>query len=105
MPKSSFLARQMARLPAARRTEVDELAQQIIDTNRLARLREDMGLTQTQMAGRLSINQASISQIEKRGDVRLSTLRRYVRALGGQLEIRVKVPKHADVLLTSGVTA
>ena len=101
MPKSSFLARQMTRLPKARQAEVDEMAQQIIDTNRLARLREDMGLTQTQMAGRLSINQASISQIEKRGDLRLSTLRRYVHALGGQLEVRVKVPKHRDVVLTS----
>ena len=101
MPKPSFLARQMTRLPEARHAEVDEMAQQIIDTNRLARLREDMGLTQTQMAGRLSINQASISQIEKRGDLRLSTLRRYVRALGGQLEVRVKVPKHRDVILTT----
>ncbi len=105
MPKSSFLARQMARLPTTRRADVDKLAQQIIDANRLARLREDMGLTQTQLAGRLSINQAAIAQIEKRGDVRLSTLRRYVRALGGQLEVRVKVPRHADVVLTSGVPA
>ena len=64
MPKSSFIARQVARLPEARRAEVDELAQQVVDTNRLARLREDMGLTQTQLAGLLSINQASISQIE-----------------------------------------
>ena len=101
MPKRSFIARQMARLPAARRAEVDDLAQQIINTNRLARLREDMGLTQMDMAGRLSIKQASISQIENRGDLRLSTLRRYVCALGGQLEIRVRVPKHRDVLLTT----
>ena len=105
MIKSSFLARQMSRLSAARQAEVEEIAQQIIDTNRLARLREDMGLTQTQMAGRLSINQSSISQIEKRGDLRLSTLRRYVRALGGQLEVRVKVPKHADVVLTTPAKA
>ena len=104
MRKSSFIARQMARLPAARRAEVDELAQQIIDTSRLTRLREEMGLTQTQMAELLSVKQASISQIENRSDPRLSTLRRYVRALGGCLEVRVKVPKHADVVLTAAAS-
>ncbi|MEK7413779.1 MAG: helix-turn-helix domain-containing protein [Planctomycetota bacterium] len=103
--KSPFLARQMSRLSAARRAQVAELAQQIIDTNRLARLREELGMTQTDVADVLSVKQASISQMEKQGDLRLSTLRRYVSALGCRLEIRVKVPKHSDVVLTSAVVA
>ena len=100
MSKSSFITRQLARLSENSQREVEELSQQIVDANRLSRLREEMGLTQVQMASLLSVKQASISQIENRGDPRLSTLRRYVRALGGQLEVRVKVPRHADVILT-----
>ncbi len=102
MPKMSYLDRKLTRLPADRRAKVDEMAEQIVEANRLARLREDMGLTQHDMADRLSVKQAAVSQIERRGDIRLSTLRRYVLALGGRLEVRVKIPRRADVVLGVG---
>jgi predicted transcriptional regulator/DNA-binding XRE family transcriptional regulator len=55
--------------------------------NSLKSLRELAKLTQAQMAARMNIGQAAISKIETRGDVQISTLQRYVEALGAQLRI------------------
>lgn len=53
----------------------------------LRRLRELAGLTQTDLATRLAIGQAAISKIENRGDVQISSLKKYVEALGATLRI------------------
>jgi transcriptional regulator with XRE-family HTH domain len=53
----------------------------------LSRLREQRGITQQELALRLGVRQATISGLERRRDVQLSTLRRVVEALGGMLEI------------------
>jgi predicted transcriptional regulator len=100
MPKTSYLDRKLAALPVDRRAKVDALAANIVESNRLSHLREKLGVTQSDLADRLSVNQAAVSQIERRGDLRLSTLRRYVAALGGRLEVRVKIPRHQDVVLS-----
>jgi DNA-binding XRE family transcriptional regulator len=56
----------------------------------LRRLREARGITQSQLAELMGVRQAAISKIERRGDVSLDTLRRFVQALGGVLEVKVK---------------
>jgi transcriptional regulator with XRE-family HTH domain len=53
----------------------------------LRELREAMGLTQGELAQRIEITQSQLSKMERRDDHRISTLRRYVQALGGSLEI------------------
>jgi transcriptional regulator with XRE-family HTH domain len=53
----------------------------------LRALREAMGLTQGELAQRIEITQSQLSKMERRDDHRISTLRRYVTALGGSLEI------------------
>lgn len=53
----------------------------------LSVLRRRVGLTQVELAARLAMSQSDLSKLEKRTDVRLSTLRRYVEALGGRLRI------------------
>lgn len=53
----------------------------------LKALRELAGLTQAEMAARLEVGQAAISKIERRGDVQISSLQRYVEALGAKLRI------------------
>jgi predicted transcriptional regulator/DNA-binding XRE family transcriptional regulator len=53
----------------------------------LRALRERAGLTQTDVATRLAVGQAAISKIENRGDVQISSLKRYVEALGATLRI------------------
>jgi transcriptional regulator with XRE-family HTH domain len=59
----------------------------------LARLREMRGVTQQELASRLGIRQASISGLERREDMQLSTLRRVVQALGGNVQIFAKFPE------------
>ena len=56
----------------------------------LAELRELRGASQGDLADALGVSQPNISRIEREDDVRVSTLSRYVEALGGQLEIRAR---------------
>lgn len=53
----------------------------------LPALRRRLGLTQVALAARVGMSQSDLSKLERRRDVRLSTLRAYVRALGGRLRI------------------
>ena len=53
----------------------------------LARIRADRGVTQVELATRLDRSQGNVSELERRADVYLSTLREYVEALGGELEV------------------
>ena len=53
----------------------------------LAALRRSHGLTQVELAARMGISQSDLSKLERRGDVRLSTLRAYTAALGGGIRI------------------
>lgn len=57
------------------------------DALALGRVRESRQLTQRDVAERLSVSQANVSRIEHEDDVYLSTLRDYVRALGGELRL------------------
>jgi transcriptional regulator with XRE-family HTH domain len=50
-------------------------------------LRELLGKTQQEVAALLERSQSQVSETERREDVRLSTLRSYVQALGGELEV------------------
>jgi transcriptional regulator with XRE-family HTH domain len=71
----------------------------------LGELRRQLDLTQVVVAERLDVTQENISQIERgEADVRLSTLSRYVEALGGRLEIRAAFPEET-VSLSVGPAA
>src|ERR1700760_261453 len=61
-------------------------------------LRDARQLTQVQMAQLLQISQGAVSKVERRTDMFISTLRNYVRAIGGDLEIRAVFPE-GDVLI------
>lgn len=69
----------------------------------LKALRELAGLTQIEMANRLKIGQAAISKIEHRGDVQISSLEKYVAALGAKLRIDAAFPSDGAIasLLTN----
>jgi transcriptional regulator with XRE-family HTH domain len=64
----------------------------------LAEVRKARALTQTRLAEILRVNQAAISKIEQRTDMYLSTLRSYVEAMGGSLEVRAVFPE-SEILL------
>jgi len=53
----------------------------------LADLRRELGVTQVEMASAANATQGQISSLENRDDHLVSTLRRYVEALGGELEV------------------
>lgn len=55
--------------------------------------RQIAGKAQTEIASALNINHPSASQIERQIDMYLSTLRSYVEAMGGELELTVAMPK------------
>jgi transcriptional regulator with XRE-family HTH domain len=60
----------------------------------LRRAREEAGLTQEEVAARLQTKKSAISRIENHaGDIRLSTLERYARALGRQLSLELRPPR------------
>jgi hypothetical protein len=54
----------------------------------LAELSKDFSLTQDTLAKTLNVKQAEISKIENRADMLISTLRNFVQAMGGDLEVR-----------------
>jgi transcriptional regulator len=58
---------------------------------RLATLREQFGKSQVELAEILGTSQPNVSQLERSEDLQLSSLARYVHALGGQLQINVVV--------------
>ena len=58
----------------------------------LAELRQARHLSQVQLAAELSIQQPAVAKIEKKTDMYISTLRRFIEAMGGQLEIRAHFP-------------
>ena len=65
----------------------------------LAELRRARGMTQTQVAHRLEIEQGAVSRLERRGDLYLSTLQDYIQALGGELRLVASFPD-ADIPLS-----
>lgn len=74
-------------LTPAQLAEVDRLvAQDLVELN-LRELRETLGKTQVEMAAAVDMSQSELSRSERREDHLLSTLRRYVEALGGELEV------------------
>lgn len=82
----------MAKLPTERRERIERRADEILaEIDGLAELRKLVELTQGQMAEALHVKQPTVHQIEKRADLYLSTLRRFVEAAGGELELRVRL--------------
>ena len=58
----------------------------------LAQIRQALKLSQTELGRELHIGQASVAKIEKRTDMYVSTLRRFIEAMGGELEIVARFP-------------
>lgn len=58
----------------------------------LAELRRAMELSQEELAAILHINQASVAKMEKRTDMYIGTLRRFIQAMGGELDIVARFP-------------
>lgn len=81
-----------------RRARIEAKKQSLREEMNLAEVRQALALTQATLAETLGVGQAEISKIENRTDLFVSTLRKYVSAMGGDLEIRAVFPDHAVTL-------
>jgi len=75
-------------------------AELIAEEMSLRELRKARKLTQARVAKALGITQDSVSRLEKRSDLLLSTLRKTVKAMGGDLRIVAEFPDRAPVVLS-----
>jgi transcriptional regulator with XRE-family HTH domain len=87
----NFKERQMKMLPE-RRARVEERVRKAIKEMALDELRSAREFTQAELSQVLKVDQGSISKLERRTDMYIGTLRRYIEAMGGSLQIRAVFP-------------
>lgn len=92
------LSQKIARLPAKRRAQVKARAAELIaEELSLQDLRKAMNRTQVELARTLNVGQDTVSRYEQRSDMLLSTLKDYVEAMGGELDLVARFPNRRPV--------
>ena len=96
----------IAQLPKARRERIESKAarlagEMIAHADSLGEFRKAMSKTQTEIARELGVGQVAVAQLEKRSDLLLSTLQRYVRAAGAELSLVIHTRQGSDIVLQS----
>lgn len=96
----------LAGLPKARREKIEanaaRKAREMIEyADSVSEIRRAMGKTQSEIARQLGVGQVAVAQLEKRSDLLLSTLRRYIRAAGAELSLVVRTKQGAEIVLQS----
>jgi predicted transcriptional regulator len=81
-------------LPPKRQKKIQAQAKTYIkEYKTLQELRKSLGITQNALADAQGVRQVNISNLERRTDMHISTLRKYVEALGCELEINIRISK------------
>ncbi len=86
----------LAALPAKRRAKVAKRAAELAT---LKDLRQAVERTQEDLAAELGVGQDTISRLEQRSDMLLSTLKRYVEAMGGKLNLVAEFPNRPPLVI------
>lgn len=87
-------------MPPERRARIEARAAELTDhVNTLAQVRKIAGKTQAQIAEQLGKKQPSVLKMERQADFYVSTLRRFVEAAGGSVEIRINLPGTNPIVL------
>jgi DNA-binding XRE family transcriptional regulator len=95
------LKQKLATLPHTRQKKIRRRTRALIQEEMTMReLRQARHLTQVELAKSLGVKQEQISRIEKRTDLHISTLRRSIEAMGGELILTAKFPDGTPVQLT-----
>lgn len=81
-----------AKMPVEARRRAQAKSEEMLRDVALDELREALRLTQESLAETLHVNQAAVSKMERRSDMLISTLRKMIEAMGGELEIRAILP-------------
>ena len=104
MPRT--LDKVIAALPNGERAKIEARARELIaEEMSLRKLRKAIGKTQTAVAKRLKVGQDAVSKIETRSDMYVSTLRHFIKAMGGELELVAQFPDRPPVRLEAIGTA
>jgi DNA-binding XRE family transcriptional regulator len=91
----------IGKLSPARRKKVEARAAELIaEEMTLRELRKARKLTQVRMAKKLGVSQDGVSRLEKRSDLLLSTLKKTVEAMGGNLSLVAEFPDRPPVVLS-----
>ena len=80
------------KMSPARKVRVAARTAQLLEEMPLQELRQARQYSQESLASALETSQSSISKLERRVDVYVSTLRRYIESMGGELEIIATFP-------------
>jgi len=86
----------MAAMPVKRRAKINDRAMELATLKDLRKAAEQ---TQEELAAALGVGQDTISRLEKRSDMLLSTLRHYVESMGGRLELVAQFPNRPPVVI------
>ena len=81
-----------ARMSSEAQARVAARAQAMLLEMQLQDIRKSRNVTQVELAHVLNVEQAAISKLENREDMYVSTMRKYIRALGGELQLVAKFP-------------
>ncbi|MGH1395356.1 MAG: helix-turn-helix domain-containing protein [Trichormus sp.] len=94
------LKEKLDELSPERRKKIEEESNLlIVEEMTRQQLRLALKMTQEQMAELLQIDQGNVSRLEQRTDLMLSTLRKYIAAMGGELRLVVEFPNRPPVSL------
>jgi DNA-binding XRE family transcriptional regulator len=95
------LDQKMNALSVSRRKKIAARAAELVaEEMTLQELRRARKVTQVRIAKELGIRQEGVSRLEKRSDLLLSTLRKAVRAMGGDLQLVAAFPDREPVVLS-----
>jgi predicted transcriptional regulator len=86
----------------ARKAHVADKAAALETALALHDLRKARAVSQQALAARLAVGQPAVAKLERRADMYVSNLRRYVEALGGTLEITARFPEGAVTIADVG---
>jgi hypothetical protein len=96
----------IATLPKGERAKIEARARELIaEEMSLQALRKAIGKTQTAIAKRLKVGQDAVSKLETRSDMYISTLRGFIKAMGGELELVARFPDRPPIRLEELGTA
>ncbi|WP_313068453.1 helix-turn-helix domain-containing protein [Atlantibacter hermannii] len=93
------LQQKLSELTPEHQAKIERMAEAFAAENGLPTLREMRAMSQQELAERLGVTQPAVAAMERRGeDIKVSTLKRYAEALGGELKITIELPEGRKVI-------
>ncbi len=102
MSKGKILQNIWDNLPDERKQRIQARTEELeAEYLTLQELRKAVGLTQAEVSRSLQMPQSNLSRLERESDMLLSTLRKYIDAIGGNLTILIELPNKPPVRLNT----